>query len=142
MTDAGQLWGALPAGLAALAFGYLAGSIPFGLIITRLAGMEDIRAIGSGNIGATNVLRTGRKELAAATLALRCAQGHARGAGNALLRRLGACDARRLRRLPRPPVSGVAQVPGRQGRRHLHRPAARLAWPVVLGFGAVWLAVA
>ncbi|WP_417497480.1 glycerol-3-phosphate 1-O-acyltransferase PlsY [Maricaulis sp.] len=50
--------------------GYLLGSIPFGLVITRLAGLGDIRAIGSGNIGATNVLRTGRKDLALATLLL------------------------------------------------------------------------
>ena len=50
--------------------GYLAGSIPFGLLITRAAGLGDIRSIGSGNIGATNVLRTGRKDLALATLLL------------------------------------------------------------------------
>lgn len=50
--------------------GYLAGSIPFGLVITRAAGLGDIRSIGSGNIGATNVLRTGRKDLALATLLL------------------------------------------------------------------------
>lgn len=54
--------------LAALGFGYLLGSIPFGYVFARLAGLGDIRSIGSGNIGATNVLRTGRKLLAAATL--------------------------------------------------------------------------
>jgi len=54
---------------AALVFGYLCGSIPFGVLLTRIAGAPDLRRIGSGNIGATNVLRTGRKFLAAATLA-------------------------------------------------------------------------
>jgi glycerol-3-phosphate acyltransferase PlsY len=53
----------------ALIFGYLCGSIPFGVILTRFAGAPDLRSVGSGNIGATNVLRTGRKFLAAATLA-------------------------------------------------------------------------
>ncbi len=54
--------------IAAFLFGYLCGSIPFGVLITRFAGAPDVRSIGSGNIGATNVLRTGRKGLAAATL--------------------------------------------------------------------------
>ena len=59
---------ALPYYLAALTFGYLVGSIPFGVVLTRLAGTADLRSIGSGNIGATNVLRTGHMGLAAATL--------------------------------------------------------------------------
>ena len=63
--------------LAALAFGYFCGSIPFGLILTRFAGTADIRTIGSKNIGATNVLRTGRKDLAAATLLLDALKGTA-----------------------------------------------------------------
>ena len=62
---------------AALALGYLLGSIPFGLLVTRLAGLGDVRNIGSGNIGATNVLRTGRKDLAAATLLLDGGKGAA-----------------------------------------------------------------
>ena len=57
-----------PLMLGSLLFGYLSGSIPFGLILTRMAGLGDVRKIGSGNIGATNVLRTGNKKLAAATL--------------------------------------------------------------------------
>ncbi len=60
---------------AAGIFGYFLGSIPFGLILTKLAGLGDIRAIGSGNIGATNVLRTGNKKLAGATLILDVAKG-------------------------------------------------------------------
>ncbi|MEE8371012.1 MAG: glycerol-3-phosphate acyltransferase, partial [Sphingomonadales bacterium] len=60
--------------LAAL-FGYLIGATPFGLLVTRTAGLEDIRGIGSGNIGATNVLRTGHKGLALATLLLDIAKG-------------------------------------------------------------------
>ncbi len=72
MTD--FLWTA-PAG--AILLGYLLGSIPFGVLLTRLAGAGDLRQIGSGNIGATNVLRTGRKGLAAATLLLDLLKGSA-----------------------------------------------------------------
>jgi glycerol-3-phosphate acyltransferase PlsY len=138
----GELLGALPAGAAALGFGYLAGSIPFGLLITRLAGMEDIRAIGSGNIGATNVLRTGRKELAAATLVCDALKGtlavlaarYFGGPELAIVAGLGAFLGHLF------PVwlgfcggKGVATFIGL---------VLAFAWPAVLGFGAVWLAVA
>jgi acyl phosphate:glycerol-3-phosphate acyltransferase len=63
--------------IAALLLGYALGSIPFGILLTRLTGAGDLRTIGSGNIGATNVLRTGRKGLAAATLLLDMAKGTA-----------------------------------------------------------------
>jgi len=63
--------------LLAVVLGYLLGSIPFGLIVTRLGGAGDIRKVGSGNIGATNVLRTGRKDLAAATVLLDGGKGAA-----------------------------------------------------------------
>lgn len=71
-------WQTAPALLAlAAVIGYLFGSIPFGLILTRMAGLGDVRKIGSGNIGATNVLRTGNKKLAAATLLLDALKGTA-----------------------------------------------------------------
>src|ERR1700756_2546948 len=62
---------------APFVIGYLLGSIPFGLLLTKLAGTQDLRSIGSGSIGATNVLRTGRKGLAAATLLLDALKGTA-----------------------------------------------------------------
>src|SRR5436305_10132741 len=84
--------------ILAIAIGYLLGSIPFGLLLTRFAGTEDLRSIGSGNIGATNVLRTGRKGLAAATLLCDVLKGTAAvliagsfgGAEAAMLAGLGA----------------------------------------------------
>ncbi len=88
---------AWPYFLAALVFGYLLGSIPFGILLTRLTGAGDLRSIGSGNIGATNVLRTGRKGLAAATLLGDMLKGTAAvvvaaqwGPNTALLAALGA----------------------------------------------------
>jgi len=71
----GPVAGFSPALIAAIATGYLIGSIPFGLVLMRIAGLGDIRRIGSGNIGATNVLRTGNKSLAAATLLLDVGKG-------------------------------------------------------------------
>src|SRR3954464_12828877 len=84
--------------ILALIAGYLLGSIPFGLVLTKLAGTEDLRSIGSGNIGATNVLRTGRKGLAAATLICDALKGtlavmiagYYGGADAAMLAALGA----------------------------------------------------
>ena len=89
---------ALPYFLAAIAFGYLIGSVPFGLIFTRMAGLGDIRKIGSGNIGATNVLRTGNVPIAIATVLADLLKGtfayaithHYYGVDMAMLAGLGA----------------------------------------------------
>jgi glycerol-3-phosphate acyltransferase PlsY len=122
-------------------FGYLLGSIPFGLLITRAAGLGDVRNIGSGNIGATNVLRTGNKSLAAATLLLDALKGTAAVliAGHfAPQLALWAGFAAFLGHLF--PIwigfkggKGVATYLG---------VLIGLAWPVALIFAVVWLAVA
>jgi acyl phosphate:glycerol-3-phosphate acyltransferase len=128
--------------LLAFTFGYLLGSIPFGLIVTRLAGTADIRTIGSGNIGATNVLRTGHKGLAAATLLGDMLKGtvavllarQVGGESAALAAALGAFLGHVF------PVwlgfkggKGVATYIGL---------LLALAWPAAITFCLLWLAVA
>ena len=122
--------------------GYLLGSIPFGVILTRLFGAGDLRQIGSGNIGATNVLRTGRKELAAATLILDGAQGAvAVLLARHLVPELGDHAAM---------IAGAAAVIGHcypvwlkfrggKGVATLLGLALALAWPIGLVFAVVWL---
>ncbi|WP_225206306.1 glycerol-3-phosphate 1-O-acyltransferase PlsY [Novosphingobium huizhouense] len=126
--------------LLALALGYLCGSVPFGLILTRMTGAGDLRAIGSGNIGATNVLRTGRKGIAAATLLLDMGKGIAAVAiarslwpGSEALAALGAVLGHCF------PLwlgfrggKGVATTMG---------VALALAWPIGLAYAVVWLGV-
>ena len=125
--------------LAAL-LGYACGSIPFGLLLTRMAGMGDVRQIGSGNIGATNVLRTGNKGLAAATLLLDALKGTAAvliarhwGAELGLLAGFGAFLGHLF------PIwlgfkggKGVATNAG---------VSFGLAWPIGLAYALVWLGV-
>ena len=128
--------------VAALLIGYLLGSIPFGLILTRMAGTADIRGIGSGNIGATNVLRTGHKGLAAATLVCDVLKGtvavilcgYYGGPDAAMLAALGAFLGHLF------PVwlnfrggKGVAVYIG---------VLIGLFWPAALLFGALWVATA
>jgi glycerol-3-phosphate acyltransferase PlsY len=127
--------------LGALAFGYALGSIPFGLIFTKVAGLGDVRSIGSGNIGATNVLRTGRKGLAAATLLGDALKGTAAvliaglwGEGPALAAGLGAFLGHLF------PVwlgfkggKGVATFIGI---------LIALSPPTLLAFAAIWLGLA
>jgi len=128
--------------LIALALGYGLGSIPFGLIITRMAGTADIRSIGSGNIGATNVLRTGHKGLAAATLLGDALKGtvavlvaaHFFGPEGALLAAFGAF------------IGHVFPVwlgfKGGKGVATFLGVTLGLVWPAALVFIAVWLAMA
>ena len=121
-----------------LLLGYLLGSVPFGIILTRLAGVGDLRQIGSGNIGATNVLRTGRKGLAALTLLLDAAKGAAAvlladrlfpgmGALAAAGAFLGHCYPVWLR------------FRGGKGVATLMGIVLALHWPLGLVFAAVWL---
>ena len=126
--------------LLALLLGYLLGSIPFGIVLTRLFGAGDLRAIGSGSIGATNVLRTGRKGLAAATLILDAAKG---AAAVALVTRLW------------PGAEGLAAVgalighlypiwlrfAGGKGVATLFGIVAALQWPAGLCYAILWLGV-
>jgi glycerol-3-phosphate acyltransferase PlsY len=133
---------ALPYYAAAVAFGYLLGSIPFGLVLTRLAGTGDIRAIGSGNIGATNVLRTGRKGLAAATLVGDMLKGTAAvlimyrlwGQDHAILAGLGAFIGHLF------PI--WLKFRGGKGVATYIGVLLGLAWPAALVFGLIWLAIA
>ena len=127
--------------LAAIVLGYALGSIPFGLLLTRFAGLGDIRAIGSGNIGATNVLRTGSKGLAAATLLLDAAKG---AAAIILVRALWP-DV--------PGLAGLAAISaflghlypvwlrfrGGKGVATLIGVVAALFWPAALISAAVWI---
>jgi acyl phosphate:glycerol-3-phosphate acyltransferase len=133
------LWAA---GLAAFVFGYLCGSIPFGVLLTRWFGAPDVRSIGSGNIGATNVLRTGRKALAAATLLGDMLKGTVAvllagfflGRDAALCAALGAFLGHLF-----PAWLGFK---GGKGVATYIGLLLALAWPAALFFGAIWLAVA
>jgi acyl phosphate:glycerol-3-phosphate acyltransferase len=137
LNDFSLTWPLVATGLLA----YLLGSIPFGLIVTRLAGLGDVRKIGSGNIGATNVLRTGRKDLAALTLLLDAAKGAA-----AVL--LAACYGGEADLL----VAGLAVIIGhmypiwlkfRGGKAIAAGLGVVLAisWPAALAGLATWIAV-
>src|SRR5512142_1594749 len=128
--------------LLALLFGYALGSIPFGLILTRLAGSGDIRTVGSGNIGATNVLRTGRKGLAAATLLGDMFKGTAAvlimnaidGADAALVAGLGAVIGHVF------PV--WLRFKGGKGVATYIGVLIAVAWPIAAAFGLIWGLVA
>lgn len=122
----------------ALLIGYLFGSIPFGVILTRLGGAGDLRQVGSGNIGATNVLRTGRKGLAAATLLLDMAKGvaaillvQAVWPGNDMLAAAGALLGHCY------PV--WLRFHGGKGVATLMGIALALYWPIGLVFAGVWI---
>ena len=132
---------AMPYFAAALVFGYLLGSIPFGLLITRFAGLGDIRNIGSGNIGSTNVLRTGNKGLAALTLILDILKGTLAvliaglyGPDVAIISGLGAFLGHLF------PV--WLKFKGGKGVATFLGILLGLYWPMALGFAATWIAVA
>jgi glycerol-3-phosphate acyltransferase PlsY len=127
---------------AAFVFGYLCGSIPFGVLLTRLAGGPDLRSVGSGNIGATNVLRTGRKGLAAATLigdmlkgtVAVLVTGYALGHDFALVAAVGAFLGHLF------PV--WLRFRGGKGVATYIGVLLGIAWPAAIVFCVVWLSIA
>jgi glycerol-3-phosphate acyltransferase PlsY len=129
-------------GVLALALGYCLGSIPFGLVLTKLFGAGDLRSIGSGNIGATNVLRTGRKGLAATTLALDTLKATlavvlawcAFGPSTALAAAVGAVLGHMY------PI--WLKFRGGKGVATYLGGLVGLAWPAAAVFAVVWLTVA
>ena len=124
----------------ALLTGYLLGSIPFGLVLTRFAGAGDLRAIGSGNIGATNVLRTGRKGLAATTLLLDLGKGAAAVLiGEWLWPGAGALGGMAAFLGPCYPV--WLKFRGGKGVATLMGVVLALHWPSGLVYAGVWLGV-
>ena len=133
---------ALPYYAAAFVFGYLCGSFPFGILLTRLAGGPDLRTVGSGNIGATNVLRTGRRGLAAATLIGDMLKGtiavlvtrHVLGQDSALVAAVGAFLGHLF------PV--WLRFRGGKGVATYIGVVLGIAWPAAIVFCAVWLAIA
>ena len=127
---------------AAALFGYLLGSIPFGLLITRAAGGPDLRTIGSGNIGATNVLRTGRKGLAAATLVCDMLKGTTAVLATAHFATHEAALAAGLGAFLGHLFPVWLKFKGGKGVATYVGVLIGLAWPAALIFGAVWLAVA
>ena len=128
---------------AAFVLGYLLGSIPFGLLLTRAAGLGDIRDIGSGNIGATNVLRTGNKRLAAATLLLDAAKGAAAVLIARLLFRRNARHVGWSRSVPRATFSlSWLRFKGGKGVATYLGVLIALAWQLAAVFAVFWLAVA
>ena len=126
----------------ALILGYLLGSIPFGLVLTKFAGTQDLRSIGSGNIGATNVLRTGRKGLAAATLICDVLKGTVAVIIAGYFRRPQRRDAGGARRVSRPPVSGWLKFKGGKGVAVYIGVLIGLFWPAAVVFCVMWLATA
>jgi acyl phosphate:glycerol-3-phosphate acyltransferase len=127
----------------AFALGYLFGSIPFGLVLTRLAGTPDIRSIGSGNIGTTNVLRTGRKGLAVATLLGDALKGTA---AVLLTRQLFGPEETALAAALGALLGHIFPVwlkfQGGKGVATFIGVLIALAWPAAIAFCLIWLAVA
>ncbi|MDJ0513804.1 MAG: glycerol-3-phosphate 1-O-acyltransferase PlsY [Methyloceanibacter sp.] len=128
--------------LFSLVVGYLLGSIPFGLVLTRLAGLGDVRSIGSGNIGATNVLRTGNKGLAALTLVLDLLKGTAAVVvGGVIASHYGAM-AGGLGAFLGHLFPAWLSFRGGKGVATYIGVALGLYWPAAIGFCLVWLLVA